>query len=365
MSFSSAQRKEIMEAARADNVEPASYFALFEVEAGSTVYAKVYGKDEPLIRWEGHYFYKLVPSNLLQKAIQLGLAAKSAGAVKNPASQEKRYDILAKGKKLDVTAAISSCSWGFGQVMGSHWSWLGYKTASQLEKAVRASFSGQLELVVRFIRASGIIPHLRRKDWSAVARIYNGPNYAKGGYHTKLKQAYERQAGAGSSTKPTSAHMLRSGSKGQDVRDLQMVLRSAGYEIKVDGDFGPATERAVRAFQTAHNLEADGVAGPKTMLEVANYRSIAPAEPGKSVPSKVKEVREGTTGLVAVGLFSSLQGKLTEAAQHLTGMGVDAAATLSNGLLAGASLIGVGLAAYAVIGYLNSKKTYRGIEEGA
>lgn len=364
MSFTSSQRKEILEAARMDGVEPAAYFALFEVEAASTVFTKVYGKDEPLIRWEGHYFYKLVPANLLQKAIQLGLAAKSAGAIKNPASQEKRYDILARGKKLDSTAAISSCSWGFGQVMGSHWKWLGYKSAEQLEKLVRMDFTGQLDLVVRFIRGSGIIPHLRRKDWSAVARIYNGPNYAKGKYHIKLKKAYDRQAGA-SEAKPTSAYMLRSGSKGQDVRDLQMVLRSAGYNVKVDGDFGPATERAVRDFQFAHKLEADGVAGPKTMLEISNFRSVTQTEPGKSVPSKVKEVREGATGAVAVGMFASLQGKLTDAAQSLTGMGVEAAETLSNGLLAGASIIGVGLAAYALYGYLNSTKTYRGIEEGA
>ncbi len=58
--------------------------------------------------------------------------------------------------------------------------------------------------------------------------------------------------------KPAKA-MLRKGSRGEDVKLLQGILR-----IKADGDFGPATEKAVRAFQTANGLTADGHVGPKT-----------------------------------------------------------------------------------------------------
>jgi lysozyme family protein len=50
--------------------------------------------------------------------------------------------------------------------------------------------------------------------------------------------------------------VLRKGSKGDDVRRLQTLLG-----IKVDGDFGPATEKAVKAFQSARGLGADGVVG--------------------------------------------------------------------------------------------------------
>jgi peptidoglycan hydrolase-like protein with peptidoglycan-binding domain len=59
--------------------------------------------------------------------------------------------------------------------------------------------------------------------------------------------------------------VLRRGAKGEDVKRLQALLRSHGFpNLAVDGDFGPATEAAVRRFQSEHKLVVDGVAGPQT-----------------------------------------------------------------------------------------------------
>jgi peptidoglycan hydrolase-like protein with peptidoglycan-binding domain len=39
----------------------------------------------------------------------------------------------------------------------------------------------------------------------------------------------------------------------------------AALGIKSDGDFGPGTEAAVKKWQAANGLTADGIVGPRTM----------------------------------------------------------------------------------------------------
>jgi chitosanase len=52
--------------------------------------------------------------------------------------------------------------------------------------------------------------------------------------------------------------------EGADVLALQKALNGHGAKLTEDGDFGPDTEQAVRAFQTQSALRADGIAGPAT-----------------------------------------------------------------------------------------------------
>lgn len=63
----------------------------------------------------------------------------------------------------------------------------------------------------------------------------------------------------------TSRPTVRQGSRGDDVRWLQQVLRDrAGQQIAVDGIFGPATDQAVRNLQRFFGLTVDGIVGPNT-----------------------------------------------------------------------------------------------------
>lgn len=57
---------------------------------------------------------------------------------------------------------------------------------------------------------------------------------------------------------------LKKGCKGDEVVTLQKLLSRYETVIAVDGDFGPATEKAVIAFQKSKGLTADGIVGPKT-----------------------------------------------------------------------------------------------------
>lgn len=58
--------------------------------------------------------------------------------------------------------------------------------------------------------------------------------------------------------------LLKLGATGPWVELLQNALTLRGYPCTVDKTFGAATEKQVRAFQTAHKLEVDGVVGQQT-----------------------------------------------------------------------------------------------------
>jgi hypothetical protein len=61
--------------------------------------------------------------------------------------------------------------------------------------------------------------------------------------------------------------ILKRGSKGEYVRQLQKLLQDRGYDLGkcgIDGDFGRATEAAVKEFQKDSHITADGIVGPNT-----------------------------------------------------------------------------------------------------
>lgn len=59
--------------------------------------------------------------------------------------------------------------------------------------------------------------------------------------------------------------ILRRGSNGQEVSDLQKLLNNLGWALAIDGDFGSKTENAVKEFQSQKSLMIDGVVGAKTL----------------------------------------------------------------------------------------------------
>ena len=64
---------------------------------------------------------------------------------------------------------------------------------------------------------------------------------------------------------PTPEPVLRTGSRGDDVKTLQGRLHDLGYYAdEIDGQFGAGTKAAVIDFQKANGLEADGMVGSET-----------------------------------------------------------------------------------------------------
>lgn len=87
----------------------------------------------------------------------------------------------------------------------------------------------------------------------------------------------------------TSTRILRNGDEGEDVKAMQTNLIRLGYDCGrwgADGDFGDATEMALKKFQSEHGLEADGEYGP--LSKAAMDKAIASMEQAHSEPRKVK-----------------------------------------------------------------------------
>ncbi|WP_170843736.1 peptidoglycan-binding domain-containing protein, partial [Luteibacter sp. UNCMF331Sha3.1] len=126
---------------------------------------------------------------------------------------------------------------------------------------------------------------------------------------------------------------LRPGAQGEDVRQLQEQLMRLGYAdaqgrpLHADGDYGPGTQAAVRAFQRDHDLVADGLSGRQTLASVrqavddrdarfasahrphdevlAAYRGIEPATVGRSPPVEAR--MDARTPPETIAAYESLE----------------------------------------------------------
>lgn len=297
--FDAASRKDIIAAAKRHGINPAALLAVAQVESSGIPFVIINGRKEPLIRFEGHYFDRILRDRSMAKltlARSQGLADPKAGRIKNPNSQEARYQMLARAKSIDFDAAIESVSWGLGQVMGANWRELGFSNAGELESTARSGVAGQIELMIRFIRKNGLLRALNDQDWRSFARRYNGPNYAANNYHTNMARAFSDfrslsiETGARATTPdwtPTIPTM--------DVREIQVTLKSLGYDPgKIDGDWGSNTSAALRAFQERNGLSATGERDEATLrLLISGGRPMI--DPSRAVETEDDLAKKGST----------------------------------------------------------------------
>ena len=82
---------------------------------------------------------------------------------------------------------------------------------------------------------------------------------------------------------PEQIILLKYGSKGEEVRILQLRLAELGYLTgEADGVYGAATRDAVKAFQKRNSLSVDGIAGKQTQARLYSAEAIPvppPPEP--------------------------------------------------------------------------------------
>ena len=76
------------------------------------------------------------------------------------------------------------------------------------------------------------------------------------------------------------------GSSGSEVRELQTLLKNNGYNLDVDGQFGPKTQAAVKAYQKANGLDVDGIVGTNTWGALTKANTTADSSASTSAAPK-------------------------------------------------------------------------------
>lgn len=100
------------------------------------------------------------------------------------------YRRLEKAIAIHRKAALLSASYGAFQIMGDNYAMCGFDSVENFYKAMNESEKKQLEAFILYAKNRGVIQPLKDKDWKEVARLYNGPDYAKNKYDEKFKDAY-------------------------------------------------------------------------------------------------------------------------------------------------------------------------------
>jgi peptidoglycan hydrolase-like protein with peptidoglycan-binding domain len=101
--------------------------------------------------------------------------------------------------------------------------------------------------------------------WAALPGVLTGEVVQTPTQQEQTKQEPSKTVSSASSSEVITMRTLRNNSKGTQVKVLQWLLNTNGYDVgEVDGIFGKKTIAAVKAFQTAKGLDVDGIVGKDT-----------------------------------------------------------------------------------------------------
>ena len=110
--------------------------------------------------------------------------------------------------------------------------------------------------------------------------------------------------------------LLKKGSTGEAVEQLQKALKDLGYEPgAVDGKFGANTEAAVKSFQNANGIAVDGIVGDITWLNIDEADQSNPTIKKGSTGNPVRRAQKRLTlGGYDTGGVDGIFGAKTETA---------------------------------------------------
>lgn len=183
---------DISEIARQLDIETATVKAIVDVETGRTRRG-INTQGFPLINFDQVVFKRAAARRGINLAGHAGSEALNPVNIRKYGSQQLAQKArLDAAMAIDSVAAMESTFWGMFQVGGFNWALSGAASRQEFMEMMGRSEYDQLLLFANYIRNTGLLRHLKNKNWAAFARIYNGPSYASRGYHTRLAAAYRR-----------------------------------------------------------------------------------------------------------------------------------------------------------------------------
>lgn len=175
-------------------VEAAAIHAVVEIETGKTRHG-FYADGYPIINFDLPVFRRAAA----RRGINLSKYTRShptvfaAPNIRKYGSQQRAQQArLDAAMTIDSIAAIESTFWGMFQIGGFNWKLCGAESRADFVRQMKRSEYDQLRLFANYMRNTGLVQHLKTKNWAAFAKIYNGPSYASRGYHTRMAAAYRR-----------------------------------------------------------------------------------------------------------------------------------------------------------------------------
>jgi murein L,D-transpeptidase YcbB/YkuD len=149
-----------------------------------------------------------------------------------------------------------------------------------------------------------------RKIWGAYLpdqgwRTYSGTNPHTDHVHVSFSWAGARKQTTWwtKADQPASWPTVRRGATGVDVQTAQYLLNATGQSLVADGQFGPATETAVKQFQAANGNTADGIVGMLTWSKL--IRQVQRGSSGDAVKAAQVQLNALGYNLTVDGAFGT------------------------------------------------------------
>lgn len=168
------------------DVEPAAIKAVVSIEAGSQMKG-FWAPGVPVINFDPSMYARFRTrakdkSGQKDATVPPGLSGYA----------HKEWTQLVNARRVNSQGADMGTFWGMFQIGGFNYRQCGCESIEEFVELMSYSELEQLELFVAFITNGGMLGDLRARNWAGFARKYNGPGYARRGYHTRMAAAYKR-----------------------------------------------------------------------------------------------------------------------------------------------------------------------------